>query len=609
MADIETVQIYRIDTGEAVQTLNDLRQNIAALKNGWTDAAGEAQKGLNEMEIGSEEYNERVRELTASQNALKDAMWDQKAAGDGVAKSYNSLSAEMAKLKQQQKALDISTEEGKQAFSDMATQIKAINNELKDLDASNGVFTRNVGDYANQFKKGFGEVAANMPSWGESIRKPIDDISKSAGLMATNPILGFASLLLPLVMKITEGLKDNEQATQAVKKVMEALQPVFNIINNAIEKAVGWVAQMVSRLADLAGESTGTFKTIVTGAVGVGNALLQFILTPIRSVIEAAKGLGNVFKNVFSGQFKEAAVEAKAAAAGIADAFKRGFSFKDNFAAGQAVGEQFAQGLKSKRSKEAAAAAVKEVVEEAVAGITAGDIDKALAEADRKAEEARRRRAEERKEVNDMFAEDDAALLSELEGMWDDFDVHQEESAEKQKELMKQRMDAVNSAAGATSSILSSLADIYESSTDASEKETKRAKNLRIAAATIDMLQGAVTAFSTAMSLGPVAGPIVGAVNAAAVIAAGVANIAKIKATTVSKDSGSTATSSAPAVSATVSAPTTDYTQPEQVRTITSASEEQRLNRMADEQRVYILQSDIEAAGRTSKVQVAEATF
>jgi rhodanese-related sulfurtransferase len=50
-------------------------------------------------------------------------------------------------------------------------------------------------------------------------------------------------------------------------------------------------------------------------------------------------------------------------------------------------------------------------------------------------------------------------------------------------------------------------------------------------------------------------------------------------------------------------------TPPEQLRTVTSASEEDRLNRMAEPARVYILQSDIEAAGRAAKVQVDESTF
>ena len=230
-------------------------------------------------------------------------------------------------------------------------------------------------------------------------------------------------------------------------------------------------------------------------------------------------------------------------------------------------------------------------------------------------------------EMNALQEGSDAYLVKALELKKYELDsIHQleEESEEEfrarqleaekayndaRKNLVKARIDMTMEAVSAVSDILGSLADIYESNTDQDRKAAKKAKNLRIAGATIDMLQGAVTAFATAQSLGPIAGPIVGGINAAAVLAAGAANIAKIKATDV--DSGSTTTGTVPTATtpATVTPSAPDYTPPEQVRTITSASEEDRLNRMAEDQRVYILQSDIEAAGRTSKVQVDEATF
>ncbi len=58
-----------------------------------------------------------------------------------------------------------------------------------------------------------------------------------------------------------------------------------------------------------------------------------------------------------------------------------------------------------------------------------------------------------------------------------------------------------------------------------SEKKTK------IASATIAGIQGAISAFTGAMSLGPIAGPIVGGVLAAAVAAMTAINISKIKST------------------------------------------------------------------------------
>lgn len=167
-------------------------------------------------------------------------------------------------------------------------------------------------------------------------------------------------------------------------------------------------------------------------------------------------------------------------------------------------------------------------------------------------------------------------------------------------------LNTMVSAAGAVSGILGSIADMYESNTEMTEQEAKKAKNLRIASATIDMLQGAVTAYAGAQSLGVPMGPIVGAINAAAVVAAGIANIAKIRATDVNKDSSGTSTTAA--IPAAVQAPSV-VPQVKETRTLTSASEEDRLNQMASEHRVYILSSDLEADREQTRARVAETTF
>ena len=177
---------------------------------------------------------------------------------------------------------------------------------------------------------------------------------------------------------------------------------------------------------------------------------------------------------------------------------------------------------------------------------------------------------------------------------------------ESKKALVQEQISLTQSAATGVSSILTSLADIYESDTDASEEELRKAKNLKIAGATIDMLNGVVTAVSTAQQLGPIAGPIMAAINSASVIAAGAANIAKIKQTSTSADSGST--TDAVGVSATVSAPAVEQ-QVATYRNLTSQTEEDRLNQMASDQRVVLVMSDLEVAENQRKVQVSESSF
>jgi len=203
------------------------------------------------------------------------------------------------------------------------------------------------------------------------------------------------------------------------------------------------------------------------------------------------------------------------------------------------------------------------------------------------------------------LGDQEAALKYQQEAADLSVEIELREAEEKQrirKRDKKNREQAAKETVASVSGILGALADIYESNGKEDAKAQKRAKNLRIAAATIDMIQGAVTAFSTAQSLGPIAGPIVGAINAAAVTAAGLANIAKIKATDVSGNSAPADTGTAPAIA---EAPQVNP-EVQVVRNLTGASEEDRINQP---QRVYILQSDIEAAGNQSRAAVAESTF
>lgn len=198
-----------------------------------------------------------------------------------------------------------------------------------------------------------------------------------------------------------------------------------------------------------------------------------------------------------------------------------------------------------------------------------------------------------------QIAQDEADRLKAIE---------EEKTRDKEREV-KNRTRIATSGLNAVGSIFDSLADIYEENSENNQRAAEQAKNLQIAGATINTIAGAIAAFMSAQSSIPAPwGIIVGAVQAAAVTAAGIAQIIQIRNTKIDRNSSSSSSPSTVTANASVSAPTvpTDVTQ---VRNITGASEEDRLNRMAQDQKVYILQSDIEAAGNRRKVQVAESSF
>ena len=604
MADTTKEVIFKVNTNQAVESIGDLRENVKQYK-----------KQLEEMTIGTEEYTKTLGLLQESQAAIKNAMHASALEGEtlddkmgqlarqakGLGTSYNALVKQMADLKEEFR----STEDAARR-ADLGAQIKSINDQLKEMDAMKGDFGRNVGDYFNQTSKALKSIVQDLPSGLGVVKKGLDDVTKSMSLMGKQPIIGIVAMLAPLLSKIVAAVKENDAALQSVNRVMESLRPVTDFFAKILEKIAGWVTKVIDYVADLAPTAVKAFGNVVAGATGVGNAILQYLLTPIRTVIDAAKGLGEVFKHVFKGEFKEAANAAKSALSDIGDAWKKGFSFASNFAEGKRIGEQFVAGIGDtsvKKKAEETGTEIGKTLGEAVGESAIEAATKALEKALEKDGAIWDKWMEEQgKELEKWSEMVGNQLDAENEKMLEEMLTYMRLEEEAEERRKKNRIDAMKQTASATADLFGALADMMESGTDVTESEARKAKNLRIASATIDMFQGATTAYSTAQSLGVPMGPIVGAANAAAVIATGMANIAKIKSQNVS------ATGSAGATSPTVSTPSiTPNVQ--QVRTITSASEEDRLNQMAYDQQVYILDSQLEANARARQVRVRETSF
>ena len=342
----EDVIILKVGTDEAVKSVNDLRQNVAQLK-----------KNLGDLEIGTDEYQSTLKELTVNQTALKNAMYatdasmeDLSAGAKGLSTTYNGLVAQMAQLKTQLRNVDVSTESGQAQFKKYAEQINEINDQLKEMDAMQGNYQRNVGNYTSALD-GLGDTLKALPPTLGSVKEQAGRVGDTIKLVGQQPLLGIIGLLAPMIMQIVDALKDNETALNAVKKLMSALQPIFDVMQKAIEAIATGLSKAVDWLVNLAGESSGTFSKIIAGAVGVGNAFLQYLLTPIRSVVEAVKGMGNVFKDVFSGDFKKIKEDALTTIDGIKSAFSKGFDFSGNFQKGKEVGAQFLAGLGDSSNK------------------------------------------------------------------------------------------------------------------------------------------------------------------------------------------------------------------------------------------------------------------
>ena len=603
MAEQAEVKIVTVD---AVQSLADLKEAIK-----------KAKEGLDGMDIGSKNYQKQLAELIKMQALLRNAMNattleeedqakaldDMKKAADGTGVSYNALVKKMADLT---RAFRATGDAAKRV--ELGAEINKINSQLKEMDAMRGNFQRNVGDYFNQTSAAMKSVIQDLPSALDKVKGPLRDIEGTMGLMGKHPILGILGLLAPLISEIAKGIKENDGALKSVNKAMEALDPLMQFFENILDKVVNLVVDLIGKASAFI-SSNGIINQIIKGVMGVGNAILQFVIAPFKGIVEAIK------------VFKEQGVKGIGEAAkAFGREMKSGVSFKENFQTGQTVADTLISGMSSQASKKKAVEAGKQVgksfadgmYEAAMRGLRRAEANEAIARAQKDFYDVLAQMLSDAdEEWSEQFAAETAAMFQEnldaLKAYTDEEAALHAKSVKDAEEAAKRKVAAMDAFATGTADLLDAIAEAYESNGELTEKEEKRVKNLRIAAATINMLQGAVTAFATAQQLGPIAGPIVGAINAAAVVATGIANIAKIKSTNVSRDSAPSS-SGADTGAASVQAPSLPETVPT-TTVVNGAKTETALNNAAKDRKVYLVYSEAEAMGEQVAVTESESSF
>lgn len=632
--------ILKVGTDEAVKSVADLKSNISALK-----------KSLETLEIGSEEYAETLNALKLNQNALRDAMFATSATMEevaesaaGMSESYNSLVHRMAALKEEWRSTN---DEARR--NELGAQINEINNRLKEMDASTGNFSRNVGDYKNQMAEAFSSTAGAAGA----VINPLKNMNAGLTAISTTPVIAILGLLANIIMKVIENLNSSEASMNRVKLAMAPLSAattgltkIFQWLGDKVADAVEWLGKVAEKLG-MINEQALEHRKIVQDEIDLQQRIrevnkenadarleisqlqakaaekdkytaaerLKFIEEVARKEREVADRNIEIARIEYDVLKRKAELAENSAEENdeLSEAYVRLQQAEtDYFAKTKELNSQRVEAINTINAETKALEELRKKSIESKYGIeeeTDATIAKAEAEEAAmmleiqkyaeyenekyiQAREAEKKEREARIIAAQKMAEDHAKQLEEEE-------KREKESAERKKQ---QRISGLMDIASATTDILGTIADSMEIN---NEKEFKRQQGLQIAQTTINTLTGAVGAFMQAMASYPApAGAIIGAAQAAAATAAGVAQIAKIKQQKYTTSAGSSGSVS----SGSVSAPNVQ-TQIATSRTLTSATEEDRLNRMAAPVRAYIVDSDLQVKEAEREQVETETSF
>lgn len=195
--------------------------------------------------------------------------------------------------------------------------------------------------------------------------------------------------------------------------------------------------------------------------------------------------------------------------------------------------------------------------------------------------------------------------LAQLEVEAAELQIEQEEFVtSKTKEQLEKRKQLYANYTKAVKSVTDSLTSILGSVAGTLEEGTQEWKGVMIAKSVIETIAGGITAYMTTMREvgGGVQGIIAGAAAAAAVLAAGYAEVAKIRATDVSGGNASSGGSMGSVSPAAVRINATQVTPTRNVQT------EEDIANLPDT-RVYVTEQDITAAQRRVRVTNENATY
>ena len=628
-----TIQrIIEVHAERSTDTVKDLKKEISDLKD-----------ALLNVDKASEDYDKGLKLLREDQQRLNEVNALTKKSVDALPGSYYALNAELVQLRKNYKELTPEERANIEVGGAMLKRIQELDKELKALDADMGQHQRNVGDYRGALTD-WGDSLSKLPGGMGNVVGGIKNMGSAMKLLSTNPLMAIIGILAPIIKGIADAIKENEGAMNAIRSAMKALEPVGDAISKIFEFIGEKVSDVVTWLGNLLKSNTDTFGKMTSTLAGFGNVILQYILTPIRTVIAAVKGLGKILGDVFKGEWGSIKEDAKAAGSEIADAWKKGFSFKENFNVGKEAGEQFVAGLKEQKpkAKEAAEEVTDEVkktfmsaleyekyiLEQRKALTEEGsreqlEIEKQLRENQYQAEVDRLNNTiENEEEKNEALRLAEEVKNADLLAMEEEFAANQQaildreaeaerKAAEQRAKEEEQRIKAEqqaweklhNAKIATVKNAFTTMLSLYEAFGGESAKESEGYKAIASAQAVVQAFLSANEAYASMASI-PYVGPALGAVAAAAALASGMAQVRQINATNMKAQAAPTTTSVA-TPTASVSAPAV-IQQVESTRTLTGVEEEQRMN---DAQRVYLVYDDVQQAGKKVSVEQSESTF
>ena len=355
----------RVGVEKAKDSYYALNEELVKLRKEYKSLSEEDRNGS----VGTskleriQELDSRLKSLDATMGQYQRNVGHYQLALEALNKTYANSKQELAAMKSAMDNLDPSSKDYAEAFQraaqithDLSERQTMLKYSSKDL----GDQLSNIRGIATNMVAGFSAVNAAMGLFG----KESDDVQKA--MLKVQQAMALVQGLQGLdgLIKRTQGLANaltktkkltveqtvattaeatatagqtvaTEAATVAQKGLNVAMKAnPIGIVLLAVEALIAVFVLFKDKIIDLLGgqeKLNASWNKMKVAIVGVGNAILQYFITPLKMAHAGLKGFAKIMDDIAHGRLKQAWQDAGKSIIEWKDAFVNGVSFASNY--------------------------------------------------------------------------------------------------------------------------------------------------------------------------------------------------------------------------------------------------------------------------------------
>lgn len=236
---------------------------------------------------------ELYQNYLAAKDVLKETVNDQKQLAAAERLQADSYSNTMAGLKEKLadlKSVHFTTDMSSDEFLKQTQEINAVNQKLKELEQEYGVYSRNVGNYANGVAEGLQKLKINIGDTTkefDNAKQALKELKKERDTLSVKKDMGLIS---------EEEAKRLEDLIPVVAELQSSIQDAGKPMDNLLDAMQSFVSlgQVTNGFSAFFGIDDSEIQRSIQKLVALQNALQG--LQTIQKQLQSNEGIGKIFK-------------------------------------------------------------------------------------------------------------------------------------------------------------------------------------------------------------------------------------------------------------------------------------------------------------------------